>query len=703
MPSRYSDPAQLLAEMTLAEKIGQLHQAPRENDIDPDFIRSGLLGSVICSTSAYAGNETQERVRAGRINELQRLAVEESRLGIPLLIARDVIHGHRTVAPIPLGQSASWSPEHIRRAAEIAAEEAYSDGIRWVFTPMLDIARDGRWGRIAEGFGEDPYLCGTLARAAVQGYQGDDMSKEGRVAACAKHFVGYGASEGGRDYNTTEITPYTMRNIYLPSFKAAVDAGVATIMSSFNELGGVPITGNRYLLDKVLREDWGFEGVIVSDWGAVLEMVEHGFAADKREAARIAINAGLDIDMAAEAYLDWLEDLIAKGEVFSDRVDAAVLRVLNLKFKLGLFDNPYTDESLSNKVQFTLDKQQDVLELARRSLVLLRNEKGLLPIKRDFKRIGLFGQAIDARHEMLGTWCLDGLNLDVITIEDGIRAHLGEDQTLITAKLPDEAVNWAGLCDVAIVPVCEHPHRSGEANSISTLDLPPGQTEFLEILQRRGVPVVLVVCAGRPIAIPPTLDRIDAILYAWHPGTMGGQAIADALFGVFNPTGKLTVTFPRSVGQIPIYYNRKATGRPLDPYKVGLTRYVDDLDSPLYPFGFGLSYSSYEYGATQVESVGDGFRVWTTVSNVSEVAGEEIVQLYIRDRHASMARPVRELKGYQRVALGAGDSKAVEFVLTREELGFYGADETWVTESGLFHFWIAPDSVRGTMAEATLA
>ena len=688
--------------MTLAEKIGQLHQAPRENDIPADVIRSGAVGSVICSTSAYAGNETQERVRAGRINELQRLAVEESRLGIPLLIARDVIHGHRTVAPIPLGQSASWSPEHIRACAESAAMEAYADGIRWVFTPMLDVARDARWGRIAEGMGEDPYLCSVLAKAAVEGFQGDDMSQVGRVAACAKHFVGYGASEAGRDYNVTEITPNTMRNIYLPSFKAAVDAGVATIMSSFNEIGGQPVTGSNYLLDKVLRQDWGFEGVIISDWGAVLEMVEHGFAVDKRDAARLAINAGLDIDMAAEAYLEWLEDLIAKGEVSVERVDAAVLRVLELKFKLGLFDNPYIDESLADKVQFTSEKQEAALELTRRSLVLLRNEKGLLPLKKELKKIGLFGPMIDSRHEMLGTWCLDGLSEDVITLEQGIREQLGERQELITAKLPDEAVNMSRFCDVAIVAVGEHPSRSGEANSITTLDLPPGQTEFLKTMQRSGIPIVLVVLAGRPISLSPDLHSIDAVLYGWHPGTMGGRAIAEAIFGVFNPTGKLTVTFPRSVGQVPIYYNHKATGRPLDPYKVGLTRYVDELDSPLYPFGFGLSYSTYSYSATQVESVKDGFRISATVQNTSKVDGEEIVQLYIRDRHASMTRPVRELKGFQRAPLKAGEKREIVFELSRADLGFYGADEKWVTEPGIFQFWISPDSISGTMAEATL-
>lgn len=689
--------------MTLAEKIGQLHQAPRENDIDPEVIKSGSLGSVICSTSAYAGNETQLRVRAGRINELQRLAVEGSRLGIPLLIARDVIHGHRTVAPIPLGQSASWSPEHIQACAEAAAMEAYADGIRWVFTPMLDVARDARWGRIAEGMGEDPYLCGVLAKAAVKGYQGDNLSAVGKVAACAKHFVGYGAAEGGRDYNTTEITPNTLRNIYLPSFKAAVEAGVATIMSSFNEIGGVPVTGSKYLLDKVLRDDWNFEGVIISDWGAVLEMVEHGFALDKREAARIAINAGLDIDMAAEAYLEWLEDLVAKGEVSTDRLDAAVLRVLNLKFKLGLFENPYTDETHADKVQFTAEKKAATLELTRRSLVLLRNEDEVLPLKKDLKKIGLFGPMIDSRSELLGTWCLDGLPEDVITIEEGIRAQLGSDQELITAKLTDEAVNLARFCDVAIVVVGEHPHRSGEANSITTLDLPPGQTEFLKYVQRIGVPVVVVILAARPISISPDLHGIDAFLVGWHPGSMGGQAIAEALFGVFNPSGKLTVTFPRSVGQVPIYYNHKATGRPLDENKIGLTRYVDDRDAPLYPFGFGLSYAAYEYGATSVASSGDGFEVKATVKNVSSVDGEEIVQLYIRDRHASMTRPVRELKGFQRVSLPAGSAQEVVFHLSRADLGFYGSDETWIVEPGIFQFWIAPDSISGQMAEATLA
>jgi len=689
-----------MAEMTLAEKIGQLHQSPNDTHLNAEEIRAGRVGSVICTSSAFAGNEDQERVRARKVNEMQRVAVEESRLGIPLLVARDVIHGHRTVAPIPLGQAASWWPEGVKDAAEVAGLEAYADGIRWVFTPMLDIARDPRWGRVAEGFGEDPYLAGIMASAAVLGYQGDDLAAKGRVAACAKHFAGYGAAEGGRDYNTTEISRNTMRNIYLPPFKAAVDAGVASIMSGFHEIGGVPVSGNRWLLTDVLREEWGFEGVVVSDWGAVAELVPHGMAEDKRDAGAKGLLAGIDVDMAAEAYLDHLEELVGSGVVPLANVDQACRRVLELKAALGLFENPYTEPDLADEVHFSAAAQSAVLDLARKSAVLLRNN-GLLPLPRKIKTLGVFGPLHDNGRELLGSWCLDGIESDVVTVLDGIKAEF-EIEKLYHSDLPDEASFQARHCDVVIVVVGEHHLRSGENNCITTLDLPAGQTDFLAGVKRMGIPTVAVILAGRPLALPRALNDVDAILYAWQPGTLGGAAVAEILSGTVNPSGKLPVTFPRTVGQVPIYYNHKATGRPTDPYGHGWSRYIDEKDSPLYEFGFGLSYTTFGYSDLQVAPHGDGFYISAQVTNTGAVAGEEIVQLYLRDHAATVTRPVKELKGFARIPLKPGESRPVSFELSRHDLGFYGADEVWVTEPGRFTFWVGPNSREGLSQEILL-
>lgn len=685
--------------MTLAEKVGQLNQAPNDSEAKLDDIRSGRIGSLICSSSAYAGNEKQERVRAQSINRLQEVAVKESRLGIPLLVARDVIHGHRTVGPIPLGQASSWSPEDVKRGSQIASKEAFADGIRWAFTPMMDIARDPRWGRIAEGFGEDPLLASKMARAVVEGIQGDDLTKN--LAACAKHYVGYGVAEGGRDYNTGEITPYTLRNIYLPPFKEAVDAGVRTVMSCFNEVGGVPATANRRLLTEILKEEWGFKGFVITDWDAVGELIMHGVAEDRKHAAELAINAGADMDMATEAFVNHLESLVAEGRASMETIDEAVMRVLQLKADLGLFENAQTDLTLADKVQFTKESKADVLKLAQKSLVLLKNN-GVLPITQTAK-IGLFGSLIDETELMNGTWCLDGVAEDVITIKAGFEKAITEGQILECAKLSDETVNLARLKDVVVAVVGEHPHRSGEANSVASVELPPGQVEWLKALKRMGVPLVVVVLSGRPLAIQWLEDNADAILFAFHPGTMGGQAIAETLLGITNPSGKLPVTFPRVTGQVPIYYNHRATGRPLDPYAGGVTRYVDELDSPLYPFGFGLSYSSYEYSGLGIDRKSDGYEVVCTVANTSKVDGEEIVQLYIRDRVASLARPIKELKGFERVAIAAGGRKQVRFHLAREDFGFFDLNEQWIVEPGAFDIWVGPDSKDGLHGTLDLA
>ena len=691
---------QLLSEMSPEEMAGQLNLAPNEAEVDPARIRSGEVGSVICSTSAYAGSDKQHRVRAGKINELQREAVENSRLKIPLLVGRDVIHGHRTVAPIPLGQAASWSPEDVRKSARVASDEAYVDGIRWIYTPMLDIARDPRWGRVAEGYGEDPYLGSTLARACIEGLQQGEPNGSLKMAACAKHFAGYGAAEGGRDYNTAEISPYTMRNIYLPPFKAAVDAGVASIMTCFNDLGGVPVTADPHLVRHVLREEWGFEGVTVSDWGAVLELVEHGVAGSACDAAARALRAGIDIDMAAECYMA-LPHLVKKGVVQEGWMRDAVRRVLALKERLGLFDNPYTDESLSDKAQLTDASKETVLSLVRKTLVLLKNSNRVLPIAKDAKRIGLFGPLVEEREALLGTWCLDGEASDVVTLQEACEQEFGKAR-IICHTLADQSISFARYCDVAVVALGEFAQRTGETNSVADIGLPPGQVEFVQGLKRMGVPIVAVVFAGRPLAITWLEEIVDAILWAWHPGILGSVAVAEVLSGRLNPSGKLPITFPRSTGQVPIYYNHRPTGRPLDPYARGDSRYVDERDSPLYPFGFGLSYSSFEYGSLRVDRRGERFEVRCSIKNDSAVDGEEIAQLYIRDHVASAARPVKELKRYARVALKAGEQREVQFELGEQDLGFWGPDEQWRVEKGGFDVWVGPDSRRGVQAEFEL-
>jgi beta-glucosidase len=471
-------------------------------------------------------------------------------------------------------------------------------------------------------------------------------------------------------------------------------------MSGFHEVGGVPVSGSHALLTETLREQWGFEGVVISDWGSVGELARHGYAEDWCDAAGKGINAGVDVDMAAEAYLRHLEDLLDRGVVSMARVDEACLRVLELKHRLGLFENPYTDLSLADEVQFTPSAQAKVLDLARKSIVLLRNN-GVLPIANDVKTLGVFGPLHDNAHEMLGSWCLDGQDKDVVTVLEGIKSEF-RPQRLVHSDLVDEAMFMARRCDVAIVVVGEHHHRSGENNCITRLDLPDGQTEFLAAIKRMGVPVVAVVLAGRPLALPHALADVDAIVYAWHPGTLGGTAIAEILSGKVNPSGKSPVTFPRTVGQVPIYYNHKPTGRPIDPNRRGWSRYVDEKDAPLFEFGFGLSYTTFSYSDMQVTPHGDGFEVSARVTNTGPVEGEEVVQLYLRDQASSMTRPVKELKGFERILLASGESKVVSFTLSGHDLGFYGPDEKWITEPGSFVFWIGPNSREGLSEAATL-
>lgn len=684
--------------MSLDEKIGQLNQVPNEPQPSPSSLVAGEIGSIILAATAHAGNDRPKPIDVAQLNAWQQASVRESRLGIPMLFARDVIHGHKTVAPIPLGQAASWRPELVEACATVAAAEAAADGINWVFTPMLDIARDPRWGRVAEGFGEDPFLASRLAAAAVRGYQGADLNSSGRVAACAKHFAGYGAAEGGRDYNTAEISENTLWNVYLPPFKAAVAAGVASVMSCFNEIGGLPATANEALLRGILKCELGFQGPIVSDWNAVAELLDHGLAVALDDAACMALRAGVDIDMISGAYSQSLRDLLEEGRVSGELLNDAVHRVLSLKARLGLFESPFADPSQAAKVHLAPEHRKSTLELARASLVLLKNASQLLPLTKECRRIGLFGPLIDARDSLNGSWCLDGDPNETRTIRACLEELLTSGQGLVATSDPSESLILAGKCDVAVVVVGEDWNRSGEARSVTSLELPDGQIEWLERLASVGTPIAAVVLAGRPLALTRLSKLAEAIVYAWHPGTMGGQAVAETLVGAANPCGRLPITFPRSVGQIPLYYNCKATGRPLDPYAQAEGRYIDERDSPLYPFGYGFGYLPVEYRDLEIRADKDGATIGCTIESRGPAA--EVAQLYLRDRVASRTRPAKELKGFQAVQVN-GQAR-VSFRLEREDLGFYGADHKWLVEPGWFDVWIGPNSVSGLRGEFEL-
>lgn len=677
----------LLSQMTIEEKAGQLNQPPNLDIISDDDVRNGRVGTVICADSGFAGNEQQHRVRLDRVNHLQRLAVEESRLKIPLVFARDVIHGYRTVAPIPLGQAASFSPEHIEAVQRVAAEECSADGIRWAFSPMVDIGRDARWGRVAEGFGEDPYLASVLAQASVRGLQGDNLTDPRSVAACMKHFAGYGCVEGGRDYNTGEITEYTFRNVYLRPFYAAVQAGVATAMSAFNELGGLPATANPWLLKTVLRDEWAFCGPVVSDWNSVLELIEHGIAGDACSATARALMAGTDIDMASEAFVECIPDLHSRGILSMEVIDQAVARVLKLKAMLGLFESPYGAGDSGVGCQFSSVHQSTVLDLARRSIVLLENNHGLLPI-RNQQNIGLFGSLASADFDLLGTWAPDGLASDVVTISEALKRAVPEGVTIHEAHAADAILSYSRNCDVAIYVCGESALRSGEANSVADIGLPAGQAEVLKALKRTGIPVVSVVLTGRPLDLTEVAEHSDAVLLAWHPGVMGGIAIAETLLGSNNPSGKLPCTFPRSTGQVPIYYNRRATGRPTDIAGRQSSRLIDLTDSPYYSFGYGLHFGSVRYDSAKVL---DG-KVAVEITNLGETEVEEIVQLYIRDEVSQRVRPVRELIGFARIAVSPGEKRSVELEILPESLGYYPNDSELQIEEGWFTVAVGADS-----------
>ncbi|MFN2530943.1 MAG: beta-glucosidase BglX [Pyrinomonadaceae bacterium] len=688
----------LLARMTLEEKLGQLQQLDGEGNGNfrpeqVDLLRKGLLGSTL-------------NVRgAARTNELQRAAME-SRLKIPNLFGFDVIHGYRTIFPIPLGEASSWDPLLAQKSTSIAAEEAYASGVRWTFAPMVDIARDARWGRITEGAGEDPYLGAAFARARVRGFQGTDYSSQGSILACAKHWVAYGAAEGGRDYNTTDMSEQTLREIYFPPFKAAVDAGVGTLMSAFNDLNGVPASANPFTLTRVLRNEWKFDGFVVSDYTSVKELINHGLAATDKDAAEAALNAGVDMEMVSRLFNQHGHELLTETRINQATIDEAVRRILRIKLRLGLFEHPYVDETLENNTLLTAANRSVAREIAGRSLVLLKNQNETLPISKQLKSIAVIGPLADDRRAPLGWWSGDGKPEDTITPLAGIKAKVST-QTAVnyakgcevlgnSTKGFDDAVRAARESDVALVFVGETSDMTGEAASRSTLDLPGRQMDLVKAVSEAGKPTIVVLINGRPPTIGWIIDNVPAVLEAWMGGTEAGNAIADVLFGDVNPGGKLPVTFPRTVGQVPIYYNHMNTGRPPETNNRYTSKYYDVPWTPQFPFGFGLSYTQFkitnlQLSATQISSTAT-LTVNADVENVGKRAGDEVVQLYIRDVVGSMTRPVKELKGFQRITLRPGEKRQVMFRVTHEQLGFYNRDMKFVVEPGEFKAMVGSSS-----------
>jgi beta-glucosidase len=666
------------------------------------------------------------------VNELQRIAVRESRLGIPLLFGRDVIHGFRTVLPIPLGQAATWNPDVVRQGARMAALEAASAGVNWTFAPMIDVSRDPRWGRIAESFGEDTYLTSMLGAAMVEGFQGADLSAPTAIAACAKHFAGYGACESGRDYNTTNIPENELRNVYLPPFRAAIEAGVATVMASFSELDGVPASGNRFLMTQILRDEWQFEGFVVSDWGSIEQLVVHGFAADEKEAAYEGVAAGVNMEMASRAYARHVAGLVEEGRIGLDWLDLMVAAVLRLKLRLGLFSNPFTDPSSFPPIA-NVNHLGTARKAAVQSIVLLQNRNGVLPLAREsLASLALIGPMADAPYEQLGTWIFDGDPELSQTPLVAIRNLLGETVVVNHVRAMETsrsrstasfaaALDAAGRSDATILFLGEESILSGEAHSRANIDLPGNQADLVRALSGTGKPLIAVIFAGRPLTLRTILDHVDAILFVWHPGTMGGPAIADILFGLESPSGKLPVSFPGEVGQIPIYYSHKNTGKPASEESfvhiddiapntrqssLGMTcSWLDAGYKPLYPFGYGLSYTHFSYSdiAVSAERVepGESVTVHATVSNHGDVEADEIVQMYIRDLVGNVTRPVRELKAFTRVRLKPGESRDVAFVIAPADLAFHGRNMQLMTEPGEFHVWIGGSSeaqLRTTIA-----
>ena len=698
---------ELLSKMTLHEKVGQMNQLSGGAWL-VDQAAKGEVGSIL------------NCVDPAEINAVQKAAVEQSRLGIPILVSRDVIHGFRTIFPIPIGQAATFDPAIVEKGARIAAVEATASGVRWTFSPMLDIARDPRWGRVAEGSGEDPYLDALMGVAMVKGYQGDDLSDPTSMAACIKHFVGYGAAEGGRDYNTTMISERSLRNTYFPAFKAAAEAGAATLMTSFNEIDGIPSTGNKWLLKDILRDEWGWDGMVVTDWNSAGEMIAHGFSRDLKHTAEQAINAGVDMDMMSYGFIQYVEELVKEGKVSEKEIDRAVRNILKLKFELGLFEHPYVDETASAKVDYAPEHLEAAKQCAIESAVLIKNN-GVLPLA-GAKTILVTGPLADAPHEQMGTWAFDGQKEHTLTPLAALRQEYdviwepGLDYSRDKDRSDFAKVRIAASrADAAVVFVGEEAILSGEAHSLSNLNLQGAQSELIAEVAKSGKPVVVVVIAGRPLTIERDLANCDAMLYSFHPGTMGGPALADLIKGKAVPSGKLPMTFLRDAGQAPFYYNHNNSGRPCNgtetllddiPMAAGQTSlgctsyYLDTGYGPLFPFGYGLSYTSFDYGKPVVENAelgrDDVLRVSFDLKNTGKYEGTEVAQLYVQDKVGSVVRPVRELKRFERVNLAPGESRKVTFELPVAELAFWNFDMEYVVEPGDFRLWVAGDSASGT-------
>ncbi|MGY8909068.1 MAG: beta-glucosidase BglX [Flavobacteriales bacterium] len=712
----------LLQLMTIEEKVGQMNQYNGFWDVTgpiPDggsaekkyeHLRKGWVGSMLSVRGV-------KEVRA-----VQKIVVEESRLGIPLIIGFDVIHGYKTLSPIPLAEAASWDLAAIKKSAEVAATEASSVGINWTFGPNVDIVRDARWGRVMEGAGEDPFLGSRIAEARVHGFQGDDLSATNTIAACAKHFAAYGFAEAGKEYNTVDIGTSTLHNIVLPPFQAAVNANVRTVMNSFNEINGVPVTGSSFLQRDILKGKWNFDGYVISDWASINEMINWGHAKDKREAAKIASTAGSDMDMEGNVYIEELAQLVKDDVVKEAILDDAVRRILRVKFELGLFENPYKycDEAREKEMIGNPKHHEAVLDMAKKSIVLLKNENNLLPLKKEGQKIALIGALANDKTSPLGSWRIASDDETAVSVLEGMQAYKGNELTFAkgaeffigkqsflnevvvntTDKSDfDEAISVAKNSDVVVMVLGEHGFQTGEGRSRTNLQLPGVQQELLEAVYKVNKNIVLVLNNGRPLAITWADKHIPAIVEAWQLGTQTGNAVAQVLYGDYNPSGKLTMSFPRNVGQVPIYYNYKNTGRPIDKDgNVFWSHYMDVEKTPLYPFGYGLSYSTFEYSDLKLNGtsfeIGNDINVSVNVKNTSSVDGKEVVQLYIRDLFGSITRPVRELKGFELTALKVGETKTINFTLNKETLGFYNNDGKYIVEPGDFKVFVGGSSIK---------
>jgi beta-glucosidase len=699
----------LLSKMTIDEKIGQLTLSSGDwavtgPTLNPDyekFVKEGKCGNILNTLTVEY------------IKKLQKIAVQETRLGIPLLFGFDVIHGYKTTYPIPLAEACTWDLEIIEKTARYSAKEATAAGLNWTFNPMVDIARDPRWGRIAEGSGEDPYLASLIAKAKVYGYQGDSLNDPSTMAACVKHYAAYGAPHGGRDYNTVDMSDRMLREIYLPPYKAAVDAGVATVMSSFNELDGVPATGSKYLMTKILRNEWGFKGFIVTDYTSMNEMVNHGIVKDEKEAGELALKAGIDMDMQGTVYSRFLKKSLEEGNVTEIQINEAVRRILNLKYDLGLFKDPYLylDEKREKATMFSPEFMEHALLSAKKSIVLLKNEPfnvlKLLPLDKKIKNIALIGPLADNQVALLGAWYTAGDKLKVVTVLEGLKKKYPQ-AIINSTKGADfsgndksdfaNALKIARQADLVICAIGESEGQSGEASSRSDIGLPGVQQELMQELVKTGKPIVAVVLAGRPLTIGWLKEHVSAIVFAGHLGTRSGDAIAEVLSGDYNPSGKLVITFPKNTGQIPIYYAAKNTGRPYNKDNWFTTKYLDVTNEPLYPFGYGLSYTTFEYSQLKLNTnkigMADTLEISFKLKNTGQFDGEEITQLYIRDLVGSVTRPIKELKGFHKVNLKVDEQIDITFKITASDLKFYDANMKFVAEPGEFKVFVGGNSVN---------